>query len=325
MGRKIKHNYLVIQEEHKEGKSLLFLSKKYNIPLQSIYTYFRTRKIPYNKEIIPRHEGYTVNDNYLDEIDNEEKAYFLGWMFSDGCVINNTFSLKLKREDGYMVEKLYNLFSNGYKLSTNIKNTSQSKIISSKQITNRLKELGCIENKTLNGFSIPNISDNLFRHYLRGYFDGDGTISVRTSRPNQRQISICSIDKQFLEQLQQKLLKFNINTIISEEVRKGKSLKTPTGKYLTNCKNMYRLCLLTHKDRLKFYEFLYKDCSIKLERKYVLYNEYYTNTVLILENKDSKIVQRIGDETLINYNFLNEKTFRGKLKNIILPRVSDNQ
>lgn len=324
MGRKIKHNYLVIQEEHKKGFSLKFLSKKYNIPLQSIYSHFQNKKISYNKDIVPRRKGYTVNDNYFDIIDTEEKAYLLGWMFSDGNVYKDRFSLKLKKEDGYMIEKLYSLFSNNYKLSENTKKTSLSKIISSKQITNKLKELGCIENKTLNGFSIPKISEHLFRHYLRGYFDGDGTISIRSDRPNQRQISICSIDKQFLEQLKNKLLEMNINTNISEEIRAGKSLKTPEGKILTNCKNMYRLCILTHKDRLKFYEFLYKNCSIKLERKYVLYNEYYTNTVLILENKDSKTVQRIGNETLINYDLLNEKTFKGRLKNIIFPRVPDN-
>lgn len=42
----------------------------------------------------------------------------------------------------------------------------------------------------------------------------------------------------------------------------------------------------------------YTDCNIKLERKYVLYSEYYTNTVLTLETKESKAVQRIGDEPL---------------------------
>lgn len=73
MGRKIKHNYLVIQEEHKKGFSLKFLSKKYNIPLQSIYSHFQNKKISYNKDIVPRRKGYTVNDNYFDIIDTEEK------------------------------------------------------------------------------------------------------------------------------------------------------------------------------------------------------------------------------------------------------------
>ena len=60
---------------------------------------------------------------------------------------------------------------------------------------------------------------------------------------------------------------------------------------------------------MKFYEFLYKDCSIKLNRKYVLYNAYYANTVLTLESKCSKAVQRIGDETFINYDLITDKTF----------------
>lgn len=44
-------------------------------------------------------------------------------------------------------------------------------------------------------------------------------------------------------------------------------------------------------------------------RKYILYKEYYANTVLILESKDSKITQRIGDETFINYDLITKNTF----------------
>ena len=134
-----------------------------------------------------------------------------------------------------------------------------------------------------------------------------------TLRKNQIFVNICSIDKSFLEQLKNKLLEYNINSTIYKEKRKGKSLKLPNGNYTTNGIDMYRLLITSHVDRLRFYEFLYKDCSIKLERKYKLYNEYYVNTVLTLESKNSKAVQRIGDETLINYDLVTDTIFyKGK-------------
>ena len=29
---------------------------------------------------------YNVNDNYFNKIDNEEKAYWLGFLLADGCI-----------------------------------------------------------------------------------------------------------------------------------------------------------------------------------------------------------------------------------------------
>ena len=206
---------------------------------------------------------------------------------------------------------MFSKFSSGYKIIA--LNNSKGMTINSTTITNRLRELGCVENKTYIGFNLPILENSLYRHFIRGYFDGDGSISIRKDRSKQRLVSICSIDINFLEQLKNKLLEFNINSSIYKEKRKGKKLKLPSGKYTTNGIDMYRVLINSHKDRLKFYEFLYKDCSIKLERKYKLYNEYYVNTVLTLENKNSKVVQRIGDEPLINYDLLTNLTFyKGK-------------
>lgn len=52
---------------------------------------------------------------------------------------------------------------------------------------------------------------------------------------------------------------------------------------------MFRLVISTHEERLKFYNFLYNNCNIKLERKYKKYTDYYNNiTKLIKDNKTNK-------------------------------------
>jgi intein/homing endonuclease len=307
MGRKQKHNYALIEQKHKEGIPLKNLSREYNIPLSSIYSWFQRNNIEYNKSIIPRHQGYWVNDNYLNCIDSEDKAYFLGFMFSDGWVSSTTIGMKLNIKDIEILSEMFSFFSKGYKI--NLKGKVCGLTISSQKLSDDLKNLGCVENKSQVNFSVPLIPKNLIPHFIRGYFDGDGSIGIRRERPNQRQINICSVNKKFLLEVQEILLQENITTHISEEKRTGKLLKMPNDTYSDKCKNMFRLNFLTHENRLKFFEYMYKKCSIKLKRKYVLYKEYYDNTVLTLESKNSKAVQRIGDETLINYNLLNKTSF----------------
>lgn len=307
MGRKIKHDYVLIYKRHLEGETILKISEDLKIPIQSIYDYFRRKKLPYNPNIPIRRKGYYVDDNYLNNFDTEDKVYFLGWMLSDGYIQGKDISLKLQKKDDYIIEEMFGKFSKGYKMQR--KDNFCGMSVSSENLSKKLKDKGCIQNKTEIGFDFPDLQPNLVRHFIRGYFEGDGSIGFRAARPNQRQISICSPDKNFLIQFEKILNTFNIASTITEEIRKGKGLVMPNKELNYNCKNMYRLILTNHIDKLKFYELIYKDCNIKLERKYVLYSEYYANTVLTLEKKNSKAVQRIGDETLINYDLIDKTIF----------------
>src|SRR5690606_14362207 len=57
------------------------------------------------------HRKYKINQNFFDNIDTEEKAYFLGLLCADGCNhINNTkVSLFLKESDKEILEKFKNM------------------------------------------------------------------------------------------------------------------------------------------------------------------------------------------------------------------------
>ena len=317
--RKLKHNYDAIYQRHLAGETILNISKDMGIHVQSIYTHFQKNKWAYNKNIQIRQTGYFVDDNYLDNIDNEDKAYFLGWLLSDGCVLNNSIHLKLNYKDEYIIKEMFDKFSSGYKMGT-YKN-SKSMSLSSTKIICALKKLGCIENKTEVGFNLPDISKDLFRHFVRGYFDGDGSVGIRSARLNQMQVSICSIDNKFLTQLQEKLNEHNILSVIYKEKRSGKSLKRPEGNYCTNNKDMFRLIIQTHKEKLKFYEFLYNDCTIKLIRKYDKYKKYYINTLLTLkkENSNKELVLNMFKEGKCEYAIHKEtKIGRHVIERILL-------
>ena len=262
--RELKHDYENIYKRHFAGESLLTISRDLGIHIQSIYAYFQRNKLTYNTNIQSRKEGYTVNDNYLDDIDSEDKAYFLGWMLSDGCITGNRIKLKLKSDDEYIITEMFSKFSDGYSIISD--KNAKSFVLCSDRLAKNLKKLGCVENKTKIGFGLPDISNELFKHFVRGYFDGDGSIGNRSDRPNETQINICSPDKNFLLELQNRFKKLNIIAKVYTEIRKGKSLKRPSGKYSTDNVDMHRLTFNTHISKLKFFEFLYDDSSIKLRR-----------------------------------------------------------
>lgn len=202
---------------------------------------------------------YAINQYYFDIIDTEEKAYFLGFLYADGCNHkNNTkVSMFLKEEDKNILIKLNNLLQPSKPLTYRKREigTPQWGIqISNKRISDKLSELGCIPNKTFN-LNFPNenqIPNNLIIHFIRGYFDGDGWLG-------KKDISITSCIT-FCSQLSMFLYKtYNIET-----------------KY--KIKNKVIELYFSRKDVKLFLNLLYKNSNIYLERKYQRYLEYHNKT-----------------------------------------------
>lgn len=278
-------------------KSLPTLCTEYNVNLRTMYSYIR-KKHPEHKYVkLPTND---VNHNYLDNPYYPDKMYFLGMMLAGGYVSTSVpfIGLKLKQSDQYLVEKLLKLIA-----PTRTLNKTGLGIRSTK-LYEKLINLGCVPQKTQNKFKLPELNQELFFHFLRGYFDGDGSISLRKHRRHQVQVYICSIDFDFLNQLKLELIKYNIVSTIYMEKRNGKPLKLPRGGFKSDCLDMYTLRVSGFKNLLKLYENLYKNSELKLERKYKIFSAYYVNTVLTLATKYPKAVQRIDIETFkIDYEY----------------------
>lgn len=117
------------------------------------------------------------------------------------------------------------------------------------------------------------MDEELIRHFIRGYFDGDGTIYVDR---NFIIYNICSINEEFLIQIQNVLSNNGIYSSINKEVRKGKKIFV-VDHYCQDCKNMYRLFIRRKSELIKFHEFMYDKSNIFMERKY---NKYRDNIEL---------------------------------------------
>lgn len=124
-----------------------------------------------------------VDMDYLKTIDSKNKAYVLGLIISDGYIDEKWNKLNFTSKDIELVELMkrelksehkigtYNIFDN----RTNKTYTRHSIQISSKTIVSDLNKLGVFGNKSFTS-ELPNIPTEFMWHFIRGVFDGDGTI-----------------------------------------------------------------------------------------------------------------------------------------------------
>ena len=237
--------------------------------------------IPYDEEKIQRDlKNQNFVDNYFENIDTEEKAYFLGLIYSDGNVREHNggyfLNLELKREDRYILEKLASEFKCGNKIydrnrKTNFGEscTSSFTTCNSKKMFDDLSKFNIVPNKSHTTESFcDNIEElipfHLIKHFLRGLIDGDGTISKRYTT-NQNAISIYQNEIQFCYDFN-RLLKIAID---DENLHENIIINKVSGVYNLRYRRINDVC--------KICNFLYKDATIYLKRKYNLAKLYFEN------------------------------------------------
>lgn len=216
------------------------------------------------------------NNEYFKNITNPDQAYWLGFIYADGYLIENSknrnyeLGIELKQNDIKLLECFNELLGNVHKIIThhNTKNfngytyETDSCIIRiySKEIVEDLKRLSVYPNKTYrNEFPMCN---NLFWDFFRGFNDGDGCLHI--SQKNCIFVELTNSNKYFLEYLN--------NTIYSLLNIKGSIYKEKDRKY--------RLVYFRKNDTKLLLDTIYKNENcIKLQRKYDIYKSYYGSPI----------------------------------------------
>lgn len=194
----------IVKKYETDNFSMTQLAKEYGVSLQSISRFLKRRKIPLSKSAYDSRRKYTLNESYFDVIDVEEKAYFLGLLYADGY--NNhekgCIALSLQEEDKEILEKLNLLIESDrplFHINERYKNTLHKNSyvlnVSSRHMSDRLNELGCTQAKSLI-LKFPTeeqVPSHLIRHFIRGYFDGDGCYTISTPKTRTTPQSSASI------------------------------------------------------------------------------------------------------------------------------------
>lgn len=121
-----------------------------------------------------------VNQNYFDNIDTPNKAYWLGYLFADGYTAQKApWVTVIQTID---IPHLHQLASD-LQYEGTIKYPKKSSGFTGGKQCGRLvvcRKHMCQALNTLgkNSLCMPELSNNLKPHFLRGFFDGDGSISV---------------------------------------------------------------------------------------------------------------------------------------------------
>lgn len=124
---------------------------------------------------------YHVNVNKFSKIDSEESAYWLGFLYADGCLSENSrIGVMLQIRDKNHLEKLKNFleWDNQVKVRQNGQYTRCELVFRCKPMFQNLLELGCHPRKSKD-LLFPNrvqVPDNFLIPFIRGYCDGDGSL-----------------------------------------------------------------------------------------------------------------------------------------------------
>lgn len=210
---------------------------------------------------------YDFDHHYFENIDTEEKAYWLGFIYADGWISEPyAFGIELKASDADHLKK-FNKSING-NLNINfreriLKNYEKVHLMSNIRLYSRtfvlcLMSQGVtqVKSKTM---LFPRIDGSLIRHFVRGYFDGDGNLRI-DKRSNQLRCKFTSGSESFLEDL------CSILAILKIESKIQYSNNTP------------ELNIYGRNNTKRFLEYIYDGATIYLERKYKL---YFTNRNLL--------------------------------------------
>lgn len=165
--------------ENYDKKSSSLISSELNITASTINgVWFRNDLRGKDKRVY-----YLMNEDYFENIDSQDKAYFLGFIASDGCIHNNKekqdiLRIQIRKEDIKILELLKKQL-NTNKPINKIKDYVTLEI-SSEKVVNDIKNKNISYKKTY-GNTIANIDLKYMPAFIRGYFDGDGSISFNES------------------------------------------------------------------------------------------------------------------------------------------------
>ncbi|WP_186431436.1 LAGLIDADG family homing endonuclease [Clostridium sp. BSD9I1] len=250
----------IINLYQNQGLSCDKIAKAYGASLCGIYDALRRWKVP-TRNLSKSHKVYKINDSFFKKIDTEDKAYWLGFIYADGFItMPHSFGLSLAAKDKSHLVKLLKCLESNYPLHDYETDGKYGKhpysrlLINNEEIFRDLQDKNVRLRKTLI-IEFPNeevLPKELYKHFIRGYFDGDGSLILSEGSIN---FKICGT-KEFLFKFIQ----------IFNEVSKY-DFKYKLYKRNKDNKNNYYLSYGGLRKVYSILSYLYKDSTIFLDRK----------------------------------------------------------
>lgn len=280
--KKPKYNEIVFSE--KQEKEIIDMYTNQNMSTVKIGKEFNCGHKVIAKVLerygIPRtgvgNRKYSLNEHYFDVIDTPNKAYILGFLYADGCNFpkKQTISMSLEEKDKEILEKIRLEIGSDKKLEFIEQSKRKDKdndyhyndcwrlLMFSSHMCSILSNHGMVPAKSLILEFPKHLDKSLLSHFIRGYYDGDGSLYFHKANRGRDQatITITSTENFCIDCL-------NIireNTGIGGNIYDASSHNGIT-KVLTIGGNQ---------QAIKFFDWLYKDAELYMKRKHDLYIQH---------------------------------------------------
>lgn len=204
------------------------------------------------------------NHDYFENIDTEKKAYFLGLLMADGCVMESkkgkVVNFGLKESDKYLIDEFANEI--GFNGKLHVESAEQKTLRSgfastgfvsirfvSEKMVNDLNKYGIVPRKTGKEYVPENISEEFLPHFIRGCFDGDGSAFVSQGYFRISYYGSHKICQDILDVMQFDNKVYDKTSVSFFSIQRKEYIK-------------------------QFYDFIYKNATIYMHRKKDLFEKY---------------------------------------------------
>lgn len=167
----------IVISGYTSGMSVYALCKKYNIAQSTVNKILDENYIPRVSQA--RRLNPSLKENYFEIVDSAEKAYWIGWLLTDGSIGDNGNSLEMTLVSGDA--DVLDLLQQDLCIEGHVKPFQGEYTrfaLGSKKICEDLSKYGVVKNKTLNLKFPKNIPVEFEAHLLRGMFEGDGGLTA---------------------------------------------------------------------------------------------------------------------------------------------------
>lgn len=260
------------QEYLETGISLTKMSEKYGTTRHILTNRFKKLGI----DIVNRQNEVKFCETIFDSIDTEEKAYWLGFIFADGYISSYKeakeksrymLEISLKGSDKPHLDKFNEFVKHKNKQMVKISDAKCGDIVTTrcrwfvanKHLWTVLESYGCVPNKSL-VLKFPSEEifkdKSLIRHFIRGYFDGDGCFS---------------------RNLHKLIVSPNASILGTPEfLDKVEEYSNISGRRELHSNGITEYIWYRLDETVKFINYIYSNANIYLERKYKLY-QFFKN------------------------------------------------
>lgn len=215
------------------------LARELGVWRPKLTEYFRVNGIKTNRDLKKDSIYHTV----FSDITTEFQAYLLGLYVADGSIGTHTtgnhtakrMSLGLTSGDFELLLRIrerlcpeHSTHTQPSKINSNgtVSKPMTRLTVTSATIYDDLVTLGYGPRKTYTSLNLPMLPDNLMWHFIRGYFDGDGTVGVYQGNRStgasytNYKFSLIAKTSSLLLEIQQFFTKYSISATVTKDIKR---------------------------------------------------------------------------------------------------------